>query len=62
MFNPALPGRGQWRLLVHDPGRGDGDPKLIPCTVAAPDDVRPAAPDATVGDVTSRWVAARHGA
>jgi hypothetical protein len=50
-----------WRLLVHDPGRGDGDPKFILCTVAAPGDVRPAAPGATVDEVTTRWVAARHG-
>jgi hypothetical protein len=50
-----------WRLLVHDPGRGDGDPKFILCTVAAPGDVRPAAPGATVDQVTAEWVAARHG-
>ena len=50
-----------WRLLVHDPGRGDGDPKFILCTVAAPGDVRPAAPAATVDEVTTQWVAARHG-
>jgi hypothetical protein len=50
-----------WRLLVHDPGRGDGDPKFILCTVAASGDVRPAAPGATVDEVTTRWVAARHG-
>jgi hypothetical protein len=52
-----------WRLLVHDPGRGDGDPKFILCTVAAPGDVRPAAHEiAVVDEVTARWVAARHGA
>jgi hypothetical protein len=50
-----------WRLLVHDPGRGDGDPKFILCTVAAPGDVRPASPGATVDEVTTQWVAARHG-
>ena len=50
-----------WRLLVHDPGRGDGDPKFILCTVAASDDVRPASPLATVDEVTTQWVAARHG-
>ena len=51
-----------WRLLVHDPGRGDGDPKFILCTVAAPGDVRPASPGtAAVDEVTTQWVAARHG-
>jgi hypothetical protein len=50
-----------WRLLVHDPGRGDGDPKFILCTVAAPGDVRPASTGATVDEVTAQWVAARHG-
>jgi hypothetical protein len=56
MSHPAL-----WRLLIHDPGRGDGDPKFILCTVAAPSDVRPAAPSTTVDEVTTHWVAARHG-
>ena len=50
-----------WRLLIHDPGRGDGDPKFILCTVAAPGDVRPTTTDATVDEVTVRWAAARHG-
>ena len=51
-----------WRLLVHDPGRGDGDPKFIPCLVAAPGDVRPAGPVVDgVDDVTAQWVATRHG-
>jgi hypothetical protein len=50
-----------WRLLVHDPGRGDGDPKFILCPVAAPGDVRPARPLAAVDEVTTAWVAARHG-
>lgn len=50
-----------WRLLVHDPDRGDRDPKFILCTVASPGDVRPAALDATVDEVTTAWVAARHG-
>jgi hypothetical protein len=48
-----------WRLLVHDPGRGDGDPKFILCTVAAPGDVRPADPGATPDEVTTQWVARR---
>ena len=50
-----------WRPLVHDPGRGDGDPKFILCTVAAPGDVRPAAPGGTVDEVTTQWVATRYG-
>ena len=50
-----------WRLLVHDPGRGDGDPKFILCTVAAPGDIRPASPAASVDEVTTAWVGARHG-
>ena len=50
-----------WRLLVHDPGRGDGDPKFVLCLVADPSDVRPASPLATVDDVTTQWVADRHG-
>ena len=59
-----------WQLLVYDPGRGDRDPKFILCTVASPGDVRPAGgelahrmgTDPAVDDVTTRWVAARHGA
>ena len=50
-----------WRLLVHASGRGDGDPKFTLCSVAAPGDVRPAAPGATVDEVTTQWVAERHG-
>jgi len=50
-----------WRLLVHDPGRGDGDPKFILCTVASPGDVRPAPGESTMDEVTTAWVAARHG-
>jgi hypothetical protein len=48
-----------WRLLIHDPGRDD--PKFILCTVAVPGDVRPTTADATMDEVTVRWVAARHG-
>jgi hypothetical protein len=51
-----------WQLLVYDPGRGDGDPKFILCTVASPGDVRPAGgelahrmgTDSAVDDVTTR--------
>jgi hypothetical protein len=51
-----------WRLLVHDPGRGDGDPKFILCTVTSPGGVRPTGPILSgVDDVTARWVATRHG-
>ena len=50
-----------WRLLVHDPGRDDGDPKFVLCTVASPGDVRPAADETAVDEVTTIWVAARHG-
>jgi len=51
-----------WRLLVHGPGRGAGDPKFILCLVAAPGDVRLAGPIVDgVDDVTARWVATRHG-
>jgi hypothetical protein len=58
-----------WQLLIHDPGRGDSDPKFILCTVASPGDVRPAEPGirtagadlSPVDEVTVRWVAARHG-
>jgi hypothetical protein len=51
--DPSTSGRRPWRLLVHDPGRGDGDPKFILCTVAAPGDVRPASSLATVDEVTT---------
>jgi hypothetical protein len=52
-----------WRLLVHDPGRGDGDPKFILAVVRGHGDVRPAAYDIdVVDDVTAQWVAGRHGA
>jgi hypothetical protein len=50
-----------WRLLVHDPGLGDGDPKFILCTVAAPGDVLVASPFPAMDDATVQWVAARHG-
>ena len=51
-----------WRLLVHDPGRGDGDPKFILAVVAGPGDVRPTAHDiGVVDEVTAQWVAGRHG-
>ena len=50
-----------WQLLVHDPGRGDGDPKFILCTVASPGDVLPAPGETAVDEVTTAWVAARHG-
>jgi hypothetical protein len=51
-----------WRLLVHDPGRSDGDPKFVLCLVASPGDVRPTGPTVDgVDDVTAWWVATRHG-
>jgi hypothetical protein len=67
--DPTTTINGPWRLLIHDPGRGDSDPKLILCTVASPGDVRPAEPGirtagadlSPVDEVTVRWVAARHG-
>jgi hypothetical protein len=40
---PAMSHPAPWRLLVHDPGRGDGDPKFILAVVPGPGDVRPAA-------------------
>jgi hypothetical protein len=43
------------RLLVLDPD--PADPKWILATVAAPGDVRPADPGATVDEVTAAWVA-----
>ena len=58
MSHPAL-----WRLLIHDPGRGDGDPKFVLAVVPGPGDVRPTGPIVDgVDDVTARWVADRHGA
>jgi hypothetical protein len=42
MSHPAT-----WRLLVHDPGRGDGDPKFVLCLVASPGDVRQQGPQWT---------------
>jgi hypothetical protein len=56
MTHPAL---HPWRILILD--RERSDPKWILATVAAPGDVRPAAPDAAVDDVTTAWVAARRG-
>jgi hypothetical protein len=66
---PAMSHPAPWQLLIHDPGRGDSDPKFILCTVASPGDVRPAEPGiraagadlSPVDAVTVRWVAARHG-
>ena len=50
------------RLLVHDPGRGDGDPKFILAVVAGPRDVRPTAYDIGVVDEVTAQVIVKHGA
>ena len=50
---------GPWQLLIHDPSHDD--PKWVLCTVASPGDVRPAAHSPELDEVTTRWVAARHG-
>jgi hypothetical protein len=50
----APKGPGSWRLLVHDPERGD--PKWILATVTDPGDVRPAsATDTAPGDLIRAW-------
>ena len=51
----ADPGNGPWRILILD--ADPADPKWILATVAQPDHVRPANPEAVVVDeVTAAWV------
>ena len=57
--DPTTTRHGPWRLLVLD--RDPGDPKWILATVATPADVRPAGMDATVDEMTARWVASTTG-
>ena len=43
---PAPGPHGPWRVLILD--RDPADPKWILATIATPDEIRPARPDATV--------------
>jgi hypothetical protein len=56
---PAPGPNGPWRVLILD--RDPADPKWILATIATPDEIRPARPDATVDEVTAAWVASAAG-
>ena len=56
---PASGTNGPWRVLILD--RDLADPKWILATIATPDEIRPAPPDATVDEVTAAWVASAAG-
>jgi hypothetical protein len=67
MSHPApvpadTPAGRPWRVLIHDPGRGDGDPKFVLAVVADPGDVLAASPFPAIDDTVVTWVAGRHGA
>ena len=56
---PALGPNGLWRVLILD--CDPADPKWILATIATPDEIRPARPDAIVDEVTAAWVASAAG-